>query len=87
MKTRKAWNRSGKELTDFLHLGDEIDEALFNYVGEVVAPAYCSHGFSQCGEPQYHKDETPFHMTVCCIDDRYYYLGILPLFKSFPPTY
>lgn len=81
MKTRKQWERSNKDLIDFLTVGDEIDEPLFNYVGEVVVPAYCSYGFNQCGEPEYHIDETSFHLTVHAQGNRYFYLGILPVFK------
>lgn len=82
IKTKKDWIQSNKELTEFLYVGDEIDEALYNYVVEVVASAYCSHGFGQCGEPEYHIDKTSFHVTVHeSNQNRYYYLGILPLFK------
>jgi len=82
MKTKKQWEKSSKNLIQFLIVGDEIDEELFNYVGEVVVPAYCSYGFNQCGEPEYHIDKTTFHLTVHCSNqDRYYYLGVLPKFK------
>lgn len=81
MKTRKEWNRSNKNLTEFLSIGDEIDESLYNYLADVTMFAYCGYGFVQTGEASFHREDTAFHMTACCKNGRYYYLGELPLFK------
>lgn len=32
MKTLKQWQKSGKDLEDFIQPGDWIDEGLFNYI-------------------------------------------------------
>lgn len=81
MKTRKEWERSEKNLTEFLNVGDRIDEAMFNYIGEVVAPAFWHYGFVQCGEPERHEGSVSFHMTACLVREQYFYLGVLPRFE------
>lgn len=47
MKTLKQWQKSGKDLEDFIQPGDWIDEGLFNYIGEIVCPYYCSRDLSK----------------------------------------
>ncbi len=81
IKTMDQWEKSGLNLDDFLQMGDEIDEDLSNYLGEVVAPQYCSHEFTQTGEASKTEDGVMFYSTVGRRDDRYFYLGVLPEFK------
>lgn len=81
MKTRKEWEHQNKDLSEFLSIGDVIDERLYNYIGEVVVPAYWNKNFVQCGDPERHEGRTSFHMTACFQNGKCYYLGILPLFK------
>lgn len=82
IKTLKQWDKSGKDLDKFLSAGDWIDEDLCNYIGEVVAPAYCSCEFVQGGNPFKCEDGVLFYSTVHLVGGRYLYLGILPEFKQ-----
>lgn len=82
MKTKKQWEKSDKQLHGFLKRGDEVDESLYNYLGEVVSPAFCNEVATQCGEPYKHdEDGRSYHETMIIDHGKYYYLGILPLFK------
>ena len=44
-KTFKQWVKQDKDLDDFLSPGDYIDERLYNYIGEIIPPAYYSRDF------------------------------------------
>lgn len=83
MKTKKQWYKSNKNLDEYLTEPCEIDQELYNYLGEAVSPQYCDSGFVQLGEAD-HSDSygTYYYMTASCIDCRYFYLGILPEFKQ-----
>ena len=81
-KTFKSWEKSNINLDEFLTEPCEIDERLSNYLGECTCPKYCSPKFTQSGEPEYHDDGISFHMTVSRINNKYFYLGILPEFKE-----
>jgi len=86
-KTRKQWEKSGIDLDKFMKEPCEIDEDLFNYLGEVVSPKYCGAGLVQLGEAERHlDDENGFpsigmHMTASEVNGKYY-LGIIPEFKQ-----
>lgn len=82
-KTLKGWHRSGIDLDKYLPEPCEIDEGLFNYFGEIVAPKFCIRGFVQLGECEYHDNVTDidFYSSASHIGDKYFYLGILPEFK------
>ena len=85
MKTKKEWIRSERELTSFLRVGDQIDESLYNYIAEVVAPTYMNQGWVQMGECQYSEGNTMYYVTAHYDMGRtgiYTYYGILPLFKK-----
>ena len=83
MKTLKQWQKSGKDLEDFIQPGDWIDKGLFNYIGEIVCPYYCSRSLIQGGDPIKQEDGVLFYCTCHHTDDdRYLYLGILPEFKQ-----
>jgi hypothetical protein len=85
MKTLQAWHSSGLSLIEYLQQPCEIDEGLYNYIGEVVAPKYCSNGLIQLGEP--HKVDDvgiSYHVTAIYVDHKYFYkyfyIGVLPEF-------
>lgn len=83
MKTLKQWKKSGLDLEDFLHPGDWISEDLYNYIGEIIFPYYCSRDFIQGGDPIKSENGVLFYCTCHHTDDdRYLYLGILPEFKQ-----
>lgn len=87
MKTYNDWEKSNIDLDKYLgEIPCEIDEGLFNYVGEAVAPLFIYDGFAQCGEVEFTKGEREdmisYHITCRIIEDKYYYLGILPEFQQ-----
>ena len=82
MKTKKAWEKSGLDLDKYLTEPCLIDEDLFLYLGEIVAPQYCGGGIVQLGEAERSEDGVQFYMSASHIDGKYYYLGILPEFKQ-----
>lgn len=83
IKTLGQWDRSGKDLDDFLKPGDWISEDLCNYIGECVPPYYCSKEFVQGGDAIKSEDDVLFYCTVHRTDNnKYLYLGILPEFKQ-----
>ena len=82
-KTLKQWEKSGKDLSEFLSPGDWISEDLCNYIAEIVPPCYCSRNFVQGGDPDRSEEDVFFYDTVYMTEDnRYLYLGILPEFKQ-----
>lgn len=86
MKTKKQWEKSGLDLDEFL--GEEpcrIDEDLYNYIGEAVAPNWCCQSFVQLGEAEKEDEDIPglmYYTTATHVGDRYFYLGILPDFNK-----
>lgn len=85
-KTLKKWEKSGLDRSEYLNIGDEIDEAMFLDIAECVSPAYSDQNFMQNGEAsnalriaEFDYKKLYYHET--CIktnDGRYYYLGDLP---------
>jgi hypothetical protein len=82
MKTRKGWEKSNIILSDYLKKPCQIDEALHNYIGEIVTPQYNYDGIVQCGEAEYHDGYVLNYMTSRHINGKYFYLGILPEFHK-----
>lgn len=88
IKTKKGWDKSGLNLDKYLTEPCEIDEEMYMYIGECVAPKYCSPWLTQGGDPETsapsfneEDDDVFYYMTVSEVNDRYYYLGILPEFR------
>lgn len=81
-KTKRGWEKSNLNLDKYLTEPCEIDEELYNYIGETVAPEYCSDGIIQLGEASYEKDGVLHYDTASFINGKYFYLGILPKFKK-----
>lgn len=50
MKTRNGWDKSGKDLMEYLVIGDVVDEELMMYLAEVVPAEYMTRTVVQCGE-------------------------------------
>lgn len=81
-KSYKRWQKLNINLDKYLCSPCEIDEELYNYLGETVPPQYCSNGFVQLGECVYSDDiGTNYYMTASMYEGKYYFLGILPEFK------
>lgn len=82
MKTKKGWDKANVDFDEYVKPLDEVDEALYLRMTEIVAPQYCTHEFAQIGEPDFDKDGVYFYSTFSQINGRYYYLGVLPEFKQ-----
>lgn len=82
MKKFKQWEKSGKDLDEYLELPCEICEELFYYMLDMNVPAYQGDNLSQVGEPISFYDGVYTYMTLMDVKDKYFYLGILPEFKQ-----
>ncbi len=54
MKTFQNWEGSGKDLSQFLDVGDVVNDAMKWYFIECMPPACMSGGVIQMGEPHDH---------------------------------
>ena len=86
-KTFKGWEKSNVDLDKYLTEPCEIDEELSLYIGECVPPIYLDRTLTQGGDPEKHEDSEDgepigFYMTTSVVNDKYFYLGILPEFKQ-----
>ena len=82
-KTFKQWVKQDKDLDDFLSPGDYIDERLYNYIGEIIPPAYYSRDFIQGCDAIKNEGDVLLYITAHrTVDNRYLYLGVLPEFKQ-----
>ena len=60
-----------------------IDERLYNYIGEIIPPAYYSRDFIQGCDAIKNEGDVLFYITAHrTVDNRYLYLGVLPEFKQ-----
>ena len=83
MKTLKGWQKSNVDLGEYLgNAPCRINEGLYNYIAECVPVTYCSEGFMQGGDCEFIEDGVEFYMTGRYVDDKFYYLGILPAFQQ-----
>ena len=64
IKTLKQWEKSGKDLDEFLSPGDWISEDLCLYIAEIVPPYYCSRNLVQGGDPDRSEEDVFFYNTV-----------------------
>lgn len=70
-KTFKQWVKQDKDLDDFLSPGDYIDERLYNYIGEIIPPAYYSRDFIQgCDAIKNAECDGFLHQSIskCCLN-------------------
>ena len=54
IKTREQWSQSGVNLSDFLTVGDYVDEAFIDWALSVMPPACWTSTIVQIGEPCSH---------------------------------
>lgn len=81
MKTFKGWQKSGTDLAEYL--GEEpvrIDEELYQHISDHTGSNYAWLTVVQSGETEFSDQMGPHHITATAIDDKYFYLGILPSF-------
>lgn len=83
-KTLKQWEKSNLDLDKFLFEPCEIDEEMFNWIGEIISPQYLGEGIVQGGDCDRHVDGVGFYATAYHDSqfNTYFYLGILPEFKQ-----
>ena len=77
MKTKTQWDKSKQNLSDFLQVGDVVDEEMKDYFIEVLPPACMSSRCIQIGEPFTHNAKGPMFETLIRGPDGWTYAGIL----------
>ena len=89
MKTLSEWQTSGQDIRDYLDNPCAIDKELYLYILECVPPAYLGELAQQGGDAEGSEEAEDgsiifTYMTVSTSskDSSYYYLGVLPEFKS-----
>ena len=87
MKTLKQWEKSKLDLDEFLTEPCQIDEALYLDILECVGATYSTDYAQQGGDPMdsfYNDDDEQVftYFTVKAVNDKYFFLGILPEFKG-----
>lgn len=54
VKTKKGWDSSGKNLGEYLQIGDMVDDEMMDYFLGVLPPATFRSNLIQIGEPYDH---------------------------------
>lgn len=76
MKTKKDWDKSGKNLQTFLQVGDLVDDEMVDYFIEVLPPACMSPQCLQIGEPfDYDEHGCLMFSTLICTAEGWQYAG------------
>jgi hypothetical protein len=83
IKTKKGWQESKQDLSQYLQPGDIVDEDMFDYFLEVMPPTCQSDRCLQIGEPFTHDDKgRPMFSTLEKINGQWTYTGIKVTFES-----
>lgn len=89
MKTKSDWEASRLPLEVYLLEPCEIDKALYLHIGKKGLSGYHTPNLRQCYEAMpvarsYHQGskDVCFRMTVSKVNEKYFYLGVLPDFKQ-----
>jgi hypothetical protein len=78
-KTLAECNAAKKGITDFLNIGDSMDDDFFDYFLGVLPPACMSKTCLQIGEPYDHTgDGKPTFMTLVKQGPVWIYAGCIP---------
>ena len=75
IKTYADWNGSGKDLSQFLAIGDAVDEQMYYYFLEVLPPATNLSNLIQIGEPNSHVNNRPTFSTLKRVNGQWIYCG------------
>lgn len=79
MKTAQQCYESKLPYSQFLQVGDEVDESITDYFIEVLPPATWTNTIIQMGEPYNHNSEGfPQYLTLEKSDGVWRYAGIKP---------
>jgi len=77
MKTEKEWHESKKNLTEYLNIGDKVDEDMIDYFIGVLPPIQ-SKGLIQISEPYNYNEAGAFtYMTLKKNGENWQYIGTL----------
>ena len=84
MKTLRQFEKQENlDLTKFLGQPCEIDEEMYSHIiCGYVPPSYSGITIYQAGEAERSIAGIYHYMTVSHVNDKYWYLGVLPEFKS-----
>ena len=74
MKTYKDWPAE-KSLHEYLQIGDQIDEEMYNYFINVVPPKVLHSNYVQMGEPYSISKGKPTYPTLKKISNKWVYIG------------
>jgi hypothetical protein len=79
MKTLQQCTESGLPFSQFLKIGDEVDESIFDYFLCVLPPVTWTKDCLQMGEPYNHNEQgKPQYLTLEKVGDNWTYTGIKP---------
>ena len=76
IKTYEDWNGSGLSLSEFLYVGDRVDEDLFDFFWDVVPPIFGKR-YVLLGEPSDYVDGVATHAALVLLDGDWVYAGDL----------
>jgi len=84
MKALKAFeDQEVLELTQFMPEPCEIDEEMYYHIlCGYVPSSYHFNSIGQAGEPERNAADCYYYMTVSMVNKKFFYLGILPEFKT-----
>ena len=77
MKTKQGWDESKQNLTDYLQVGDEVDDDIVDYFIEVLPPQIQTPSVIQIGEPYDNTPEGDTYTTIKKVASKWVYAGIL----------
>lgn len=76
MKTMAGWHESNANgFTNYVQVGDEVSEDIFDYFLNVLPPIYWTARLMQCSEPNNHVDGKPTYTTFKREGGKIYYAG------------
>lgn len=73
IKTYDGWKDS--KLSEYLQIGDLVDEDMFNYFLNVLPPATLTHNIIQIGEAYDHYEGQPTYITLKRTPEGWEYAG------------
>jgi len=77
MKTFAQWHDSKKSLTEFLNIGEEVEQEIVDYFIEVLPPVTWTSTIVQCGEPydSFGKNGAYRYITFEKVSKLWFYTG------------
>lgn len=75
IKTYENWCASGLDLSQFLRIGDVVDEEMADYFIEVLPPITMTGQLVQMGEPHSHREGRATYSTLERVGSNWIYRG------------